>query len=301
MLDKKVAVFQAVAREKSISEAARQLFITPQALTQQLNLLERDVGYRLFKRSTRGISLTAAGEVYLQGIQEMQSLQESLNAKVRMAASREERTIQLGIHTFLESPELLELAEAAQTRFPEILQKILPRGYGPGYLDTLEQEGHDIIQSSWSRDLEERGLRALILREETNFCVLPPDSPLRHKERIRLEDLAGKCILTHNRALWAELEADLLGLCPDCRFDYVHFDPEVDEPIRHVQEIREVTGGKVMIAPEFYTRMLSKLPKVPLDYPPVFLSSLIYRNHPSPPVQLFLQLARELFPGARDG
>lgn len=55
--------FAAVAREESVSAAARRLFRTQPAVTMAVRALERDLGARLTERSGRGIRLTAAGEV----------------------------------------------------------------------------------------------------------------------------------------------------------------------------------------------------------------------------------------------
>ena len=55
--------FAAVAREGSVSAAARGLFRTQPAVTMAVRGLERALGARLLERAGRGIRLTAAGEV----------------------------------------------------------------------------------------------------------------------------------------------------------------------------------------------------------------------------------------------
>lgn len=52
----------------SFSEAARRLRLTPAAVSRNVAMLERNVGTRLFHRSTRKLSLTEAGERLLIGI-----------------------------------------------------------------------------------------------------------------------------------------------------------------------------------------------------------------------------------------
>ncbi len=55
----------AIEREKSISKAAEQLFITQSALNQQLLKLEKELGIQLFERRKQGMIPTFAGKVYL--------------------------------------------------------------------------------------------------------------------------------------------------------------------------------------------------------------------------------------------
>jgi len=56
--------FCAVAEEKHVTRAAERLHIAQPALTQQLRLLEKELGLALVQRSGRGIALTEAGEFF---------------------------------------------------------------------------------------------------------------------------------------------------------------------------------------------------------------------------------------------
>lgn len=53
--------FEAAARLGSFSRAAEELAVTPGAISQQIRLLEEQVGERLFERKGRGMELTEAG------------------------------------------------------------------------------------------------------------------------------------------------------------------------------------------------------------------------------------------------
>ena len=48
----------------SFSEAARRLALTPAAVSRNVTMLERNLGVRLFHRSTRRLTLTEAGEAF---------------------------------------------------------------------------------------------------------------------------------------------------------------------------------------------------------------------------------------------
>jgi len=61
-----MSVFAEVARCGSFSAAARQLQQSPSAVSKLITRLEKRLGARLFNRSTRQVSLTEGGEVYLR-------------------------------------------------------------------------------------------------------------------------------------------------------------------------------------------------------------------------------------------
>jgi molybdate transport repressor ModE-like protein len=61
-----IRIFQSIAREGSISAAARKLEITPPSVSKALKLLEQHIGHPLFVRTTRRIELTDAGKQLLE-------------------------------------------------------------------------------------------------------------------------------------------------------------------------------------------------------------------------------------------
>jgi DNA-binding transcriptional LysR family regulator len=77
-----VALFVQLARAGSFVAAARQAGISPSAVSKSLARLEQRLGARLFQRSTRQLSLTAEGQLFLARsetiLAEMQAAQEEL-------------------------------------------------------------------------------------------------------------------------------------------------------------------------------------------------------------------------------
>lgn len=61
-----IRIFHSIAREGSITAAARKLEITPPSVSKALKLLEQHIGHPLFVRTTRRIELTDAGDQLLQ-------------------------------------------------------------------------------------------------------------------------------------------------------------------------------------------------------------------------------------------
>jgi DNA-binding transcriptional LysR family regulator len=57
--------FEAVARRRNFALAAAELHLTASAISHQVARLESQLGVRLFERSSHGVRLSAAGELYL--------------------------------------------------------------------------------------------------------------------------------------------------------------------------------------------------------------------------------------------
>ena len=62
MTSRELEYIKTVADEKSISSAARKLYIAQPSLSQSLQRIEENLGAKLFNRTPSGLTLTYAGE-----------------------------------------------------------------------------------------------------------------------------------------------------------------------------------------------------------------------------------------------
>ncbi|MCS4093718.1 LysR substrate-binding domain-containing protein [Rhizobium sp. BK176] len=65
-----VQAFEAVGRSGSVAVAARDLGLSPGAVSQHIGRLEEEVGVALFERKGRSLALTSWGQIYLQSVRE---------------------------------------------------------------------------------------------------------------------------------------------------------------------------------------------------------------------------------------
>lgn len=77
MLDRKLQAFVRVAELHSFTAAAESLYISQSALSQQIKLLEQQLGFALFDRRQRGAALTQAGAAFLPRAQQLLALYEN--------------------------------------------------------------------------------------------------------------------------------------------------------------------------------------------------------------------------------
>ena len=64
MYNHQLDTFIAVANAGSFNKAAKTLYISPNAIMKQIDILERNIGFPLFERSHTGLKLTKAGESF---------------------------------------------------------------------------------------------------------------------------------------------------------------------------------------------------------------------------------------------
>src|SRR5256885_13801552 len=81
-----IKAFLATARTSSFSEAARQLGVAPSVITKRVNQLETHLQTRLLERSTRRVTLTETGEIYLPKIRHLVDECDELRAGIVRSA-----------------------------------------------------------------------------------------------------------------------------------------------------------------------------------------------------------------------
>src|SRR6185437_1999408 len=75
-------IFETVARFATMNGAARELHTVQSNVSARIRLLEQSVGARLFRRHSRGVALTAAGERLLPYAARMMQLVEEARRAV---------------------------------------------------------------------------------------------------------------------------------------------------------------------------------------------------------------------------
>ncbi len=108
------------AETGSFSAAARRLALTPAAVSRNVALLERNLGVRLFQRSTRKLTLTAAGERFLMEIGgNLDALQAAI-ASVSNDRSEPAGVLKVSMAPTFGMTYVMPLLPAFLTRYPMI-------------------------------------------------------------------------------------------------------------------------------------------------------------------------------------
>jgi DNA-binding transcriptional LysR family regulator len=89
--------FAVVAEELHFGRAAERLYISQPALSQQIRVLEEQVGMPLFVRGPRGVSLTDAGETLLTEARELLERSDRLRESMEQLRLGASGTLRVGI------------------------------------------------------------------------------------------------------------------------------------------------------------------------------------------------------------
>ncbi|MCY4426417.1 MAG: LysR family transcriptional regulator [Halieaceae bacterium] len=105
-------VFLAVVECGSFSKAAESLGITQPAVSKQIDRMEKSMEVTLFRRSTRQIKLTHAGELYYKRVKEIVGLIDSAQREVRRAVASDTGRLKISCTIPIAHTVLLDVIDA---------------------------------------------------------------------------------------------------------------------------------------------------------------------------------------------
>ncbi len=92
----RIPIFLAAAEELNFTKAAESLHITQTAVSQQIKLLEEELGFQLFIRDTRSVSLTDAGQVFYRQCRQIMTQYNTAVVQAQKTASGNDYNIRVG-------------------------------------------------------------------------------------------------------------------------------------------------------------------------------------------------------------
>ena len=151
----KILVFTTVAQKRSFTKAAEYLGISKSAVSQQISLLESELGTSLINRTTRGISLTAIGKKVFLKSESLQTQVDEIFDDINNSLNSPSGDF---VITFPHSIEFLIIAPAIEQlcqEFPKLEPKLIASD------QTIDLIENNIDLSIHFGELPDSNLRAL--------------------------------------------------------------------------------------------------------------------------------------------
>ena len=180
-----VQSFVVVAEELHVGRAAERLSVTQPPLSRRIQHLERDLGVDLFLRTSRGLSLTPAGEAFLVDARRMLRLAEEATTHVRRVPGGEVGAVSVGFTATTAYSFLGQLLERAADQLPDV-QIVLREMVTDGQVQALHDGSLDlglIRPPARGVDLTSRPVGT-----EELLAAVPAGSQLADRERLTLAD-----------------------------------------------------------------------------------------------------------------
>ena len=281
--------FIAVAEELHFGRAAAKLFIAQPPLSQQIQQLEKELGFPLFTRTSRNVELTYAGRIFLEEARETIAGIEKAVADARRASQGEVGRLSIGFvgtATFSVLPEALR---RYREQYPEVSLRL-----------------RELVSARQAQALRERRIQVGFARPELTapdiiceplitepfVAALPMRHRLAKEPEIAISDLAHDEFILFPRLPRPSYGDLLIRLCQDSGFQ-----PNIVQEAAEIQTaISLVAGGLgVTLLPASAVNVHRQgVVFAALRSPaPVSSLSLVYRSgDDTPALQTFLKVVK---------
>ncbi|MGE7718380.1 LysR family transcriptional regulator [Priestia megaterium] len=193
---KQLIYFLTIAEEGNISKAAERLHMAQPPLSQQLKLLEEELGVILFERNTRRMKITDAGQLLQSRAQQIIELMEKTSKELNDLKEGSQGVLSIGT-----------ISSAGETLVPIVVQDF-HKAY-PGVDFRIKESSTFEILELVKRGVVEVGVIRTPFNLETFDYISLPEEPMMaaamdslldmNKTSMSLDELKGKPLLFHNR------------------------------------------------------------------------------------------------------
>lgn len=272
----------------SINKAAERLYISPQALLQQINSLEDNVGVKLLERTKQGIRLTPAGEEFLKGAREITAIYHTTLNKCKLIQDAN-KAIRIPL---LYGPIYSDYIEAVCNTYLKTVKNPFrieffpsPEGIGT-WEESLRNLKYDIIEYYAIDGLCPKDIYFEPINKEDNWCLMAINHPLAGKEKITLEDLDSQLIATTHLppTRYMQLYADNVGI--KIKFEVIDCD--------RASLINVCHAGAVFFADHEIALQFPGLYRAPLDFDMHVIHGLACRMEMKEWYEPFFEVARRI-------
>lgn len=292
MYNPQLETFLRVADAGSFNKAAEETYITPTAVIKQINLLEQNLGVKLFDRSHRGLTLTRAGRsLYQDSRYIIQYCQDSVT-RAKNAMQECNHVIRIGTSPTTPAQLLMKLWAKVQESCPDMKFQIVPFENTPqNAREILANLGKniDIVGGIFDETmLSVRGCAGLELVRGSFCCAVSMQHRLAAKNRLQVTDLYGENLLLMHRG-WSHnvdrLRDDLWQHHPQIHLvDFDFYSMDIFN--------RCENSNDVLLAVPAWDNVHPLIKMIPVEWNHGIPYGILHAPTPSEPVQRFLEIAK---------
>lgn len=193
---RQIRYFQSVVRNNSFSEAAEESHISQSAISQQIQALERELGFQLLERRNRKFTLTCAGEYfYKKSLVLIADYERMCREAARLS---DQAALTIGYLRCYSGQEFHLALEEFSAKYPDVPVKI-DYGNHEELYELLRMGSVDLVLNDQRRAFSDEYVN-LVLTEGKEYIEISSRNPIAVLPSITPQELKNiPCILVSSR------------------------------------------------------------------------------------------------------
>ena len=187
MTSRELLYVKTIADEKSITKAAQKLYLTQPSLSHCVTNIEKQLGTRLFRRTSAGLQLTYAGEKYYRMACEVLRVYAAFESEISEETDLVRGRITMGITNYLATDLLPRVLPAFHREHPGIELRVVEETTDQLERNLLSGRLDFAIMHTGAGDgaSEDPGLAHEVISRDPFLIAAPPDTPYAEKTEKR--------------------------------------------------------------------------------------------------------------------
>ncbi|MBT9315430.1 LysR substrate-binding domain-containing protein [Leptothoe spongobia] len=232
--------FLAVAEELHFGRAAIRLQMAQPPLSQQIKQLETELGVQLFARTRRKVSLTRAGEVLQQEVQQIFQQVEQAVSRTQQASRGEVGRLAIAFVSSAMYSLLPDYLKRFREQYPQvdiILHELSTQEQIQGLL------GNHLDIGFMRPPIDQEMLKAQPVLQEPLVVALPVNHHLVTQKNVAIQTLQGELFVLFPRSMATRLYDQIISLCHQGDFS-----PTVVQHATQMQTILSLVAAEIGVA-----------------------------------------------------
>ena len=195
---RQIRYFQSVVRNNSFSEAAQECHISQSAISQQIQALERELGFYLLERKNRKFTLTPAGEYFYKKSLVLIADYEQMCREAGKLAKDDKASLVIGYLRCYSGQEFHRALEEFSAKYPDVSVKIEYGNHEELY-ELLRMGRVDLVLNDQRRAFSDQYVN-LILTTGNEYVEISSRNPIASLSSITPQELKNSpCILVASK------------------------------------------------------------------------------------------------------
>ncbi|UVI36830.1 LysR substrate-binding domain-containing protein [Brevibacterium spongiae] len=285
--------FVAVAEELHFGRAAEKLHIAQPALSQMIRSLEKELGVRLFDRTTRRVRLTASGEAMLEPAQAIGTQVDGAKRIARAAQDGAVGRVRIAFGGTSGYSILSLIAREVAARQPGISLDLNPQMYCGEAAQAVRDGDMDLAVVSPPAPA---GIDVHVIRQETVMVAVPSSHRLADEDEISMADLADEPFISYAPSHGSQVREVMVRLADEAGF-LPHVIQEAPDPYSLLALVGAQVGVAVVVESSDHIRIDGVRYVRLAEGGDAFTLALGWRrNNPSEALARTLDIVKDLLP-----
>ncbi|WP_433226170.1 LysR family transcriptional regulator [Microtetraspora malaysiensis] len=197
----------AVAETNSFTRAAERCLVVQSALSHQIARLERELGARLFDRTSRMVRLTPAGEAFLPAARQCLDAAERAVAEVAAAAGEVRGRLTVGVIPTVAAIDVPAALDGFRRKYPNV-RVGLRVGASEDLIERIKDGTVDVAFLGLPATARPQGVRSRELAHDRLVAVVAPGHPLAGEPHVDLHRLSSEVFVDFPAGTAGRIQSD---------------------------------------------------------------------------------------------